>query len=201
SRARAQASPGDAEVTLTNGLALALGQREPDQVDHGLGVDAGNQLDELGAVVADHDRVAGGQELIGVVHHQIGQMRHDRLDVRAVRAEQAGEIDVAVVDPDVVALADERFDELDDWALAQVVGAGLEAEAEHTDALAGLRLHELDPAAQLDLVALGHALQQRQLDVALPGRVEQRANVLRQARAAESEARAQIRGRDVQSRV
>ena len=44
-------------------------------------------------------------------------------DVVAVGARELGQVDVAVVEPQVEALADEPLDHLDQRALAQVVGA------------------------------------------------------------------------------
>src|SRR5690606_24977955 len=97
--------------------------------------------------------------------------------------------------------ADQPLREAHQRALAQIVRAGLERQADHAD-LAGARVHHhLRGVVDVQLVRLHDGAQHRQLHVAGSREVENRAQVLRQARAAEREAGAQIGGRDVEARV
>ena len=123
------------------------------------------------------------------------------VDVFAVGADEAGERDDGVVDPELESLAEQPLRELDERALAQVVGAGLEREADEADAAEPGGDDGVDDPPQVPLVRRQHALEQRHLDVGLPGRVDERTQILGQARAAEGEARLQVGGRDVQLRV
>ena len=97
--------------------------------------------------------------------------------------------DYCDVDPMFGTLSDfdEMLGEAHERALAQVVGAALERQADHADAPLARSQHLGDRV--IDVRAVGHeyARQHRQLDVSLAGEVSRRAEVLRQARAAEGE--------------
>ncbi len=105
---------------------------------------------------------------------------------------------VAVVDAQLVALADQPLGELDHRALAQVIGAGLEGEAEQADALAALVDHRLHAALELARVARQDRAEDRQRDVERFRLVEQRAQVLGQAGAAERKTRLQVGRRQIE---
>ncbi|MCY1292384.1 hypothetical protein D9M70_416070 [compost metagenome] len=101
-------------------------------------------------------------------------------------------LDVAVVDAEVEALADEHLGQLHQRALAQVVGTGLEAQAEQADLALVVAADQLEGVLHLDHVAAHQRADQRRLDVQAGGAVVQRAHVLGQARAAEGEAGVQV---------
>ena len=124
------------------------------------------------------------------------------LDVLPVRADQPGEGHVGVVDPQVVALADEPLGQLDERALAQVVGAGLERRGRTGRSGAGrsrsIRSTARRRCASLDgstLSRIGTSTSARRR------RVDQAAQVLGQAGAAEGEAGPQVGRADVELAV
>src|SRR3954469_5326439 len=119
-------------------------------------------------------------------------------DVVLVGADQLGHRDVLVVDLQRHAFPEQGFRENDDRALAQIVGAGLEAEPEQADLLLAGVEDLLERLLNLRLVARQDLRDQRQLDVDLLGPILQRAHVLRQARSAERKPRLQVIRRQVQ---
>ena len=86
-------------------------------------------------------------------------------------------------------------------ALAQVVGAGLEGQAQHADARPAELQDLVHRVIDVRAVADQQAGQHRHLEIVLLRDVRQRAQILRQARAAEGEAGLQVRRRDVQARI
>ena len=156
-----------------------------------------------------HGRVPGpDQAHLGVLEHlvdgvreQLREVRQPGLDVLAVRAEQPGEAHVGVVDPQVVPLAEEPLRQLDERALAEVVGAGFEGQPEQAHpALAGA-LDQLHRALQMVGVGGQHVGEDGHRDVGPLRRVDQAAQVLGQAGATEGEAGPQVGGADVQLAV
>ena len=114
-------------------------------------------------------------------------------DVLPVGTGQARQVNRRVVDPEVVALADQTLGEVDERALAQLVGAGLEGEAEQSDAAPAVRGQELVGPAEMCLVG-GRMLSSIGTSTCDPVRlVHQSSQVLREARAAEAEAGRQVR--------
>src|SRR5207302_10435913 len=101
--------------------------------------------------------------------------------------------DVSIEDAHGTALPDQRLDHGDRGALAQVVGSLFEGEPHDADAALARLEYSLDPPANLGFVRGQDRREQRAGDVGIPGGVEQRAEVLRQTRAAEGKPGAQIR--------
>src|SRR5262249_43010233 len=100
--------------------------------------------------------------------------------------------DVLVVDAQRHTLAEQGLRKKDDRALAQVVGAGLEAEPEQADLFpAGLE-HLLDRQLDLPAVAPPDLRDHRPLEGDLLRPVLKRADVLRQTGSAERKPRLQI---------
>ena len=125
-------------------------------------------------------------------------MRHHILEIGA---RQLAVADVRIVDLQHVALAEEALGELDERALAQVVGVGLEGETEQPEpAGAGAGDHVVG-AVELDLVGGHRSVEHGRGDVDGTRLVAPRPQVLRQAGAAEGEARHQIGRRDVEALV
>ena len=106
----------------------------------------------------------------------------------AIGADHGLRIEQRVEDPDVVALADQALDHLDHRALAQIVGAGLEAEADHADPGHRVAGDPRQHALEVALVARQHGIEDRQLEIQAAADLAQRAQVLGQAGAAERHA-------------
>ena len=88
-------------------------------------------------------------------------MRDVPFDVVAIRPHQGGERHGRVVDPQVEALSEQMLRQLDERALAQVVGAGLEREAEQPDATSAACHDHVDGSSQMPLVGAQDAVEQR----------------------------------------
>src|SRR3989441_1479490 len=173
--------------------------RQPDEVNDDLVRARPRQcFRELGRLIADDDDLGLVDEVVDGVAEQRRKMWNLFLDVFLVRADQFREKHILVVDAELASLAEQLLGEDDDRALAQVVGARLEAETEQADLLLA-RFHDLvERLLDLQLVARQNLRDDRQLDVHFLRAVLQRADILWEARAAECEARLQVVGREVQ---
>src|SRR5205823_12394202 len=96
------------------------------------------------------------------------------------------------------AFAEQPLGQLDHRAVAQVIGAGFEAEAENANLAAALVDHRLYGALDLQLVARQDRGQNGQRHIERFRLVQQCAQVLGQARAAESEAGPEVMRRQVE---
>src|SRR5688572_11452443 len=149
----------------------------------------------------EHHDFGVPQQLRSIVNQQSSYMRYAIQDEFAICSHEAGEPDVLIKDPHIVALAEQTLDELHDRTLAQVIGALLETEPEHADAALvslvdhGQRMIELNP------IARKHGGQHRYVDVQAARAIDERPQVLGQAGAAEREAGSQIRRGYVELRV
>ena len=138
---------------------------------------------------------------------KIGDATIHHGDVRAVLATLTSEsVQTVVTSPPYWGLRDygvegqigleatpeELLDERDHRRLAEVVGPRLEGEAEDADALASRGGHEVEGARDLQLVAGERPAEHGGLDVERPCTVGQAAQVLREAGAAEGEARLEV---------
>ena len=103
------------------------------------------------------------------------------VDVLLVGANQAGEGDILVVDAKLVAFAKERFRQDDNRALAQIVGARLEAESEEADPLLAAVDDLFERMLDLKLVAAEDLLNHRHLEVHFLRTILKRADIFRQA--------------------
>src|SRR5680860_1596153 len=113
--------PGDAGVA---GIALELGgPLEAHEVDQRPAVRVGEGVDDLCRRRADHERLAVGDDRLRGGCEQALQVWDAGGDVVAVRALQARQGDVAVIDEEVVPAAEQALGELHEGALAQVVRA------------------------------------------------------------------------------
>ncbi|MNK93178.1 hypothetical protein D3C87_1133270 [compost metagenome] len=104
----------------------------------------------------------------------------------------AGVLDVAVVDAQVVTLADQHFRQVNQRAFAQVVGAGLEAQAQQGDFAFVVAGNDVEGVLHLGLVTAHQRVEQRRFHVQGTGAVGQGTHVFWQARAAEGEAWAHV---------
>src|SRR3990167_2887928 len=173
----------------TFGTRARGGGHEADQIDHVLAVEGllRQGCEALIAITEDDD--------LGVIDYRIevtveqrGDMRNLRFDVVLVGAIDAGIFDVAVVDAQFEALADQHLGQLHQRALAQVVGAGLEAQAEQGDLALVVAGDDVEGVLHLDHVAAHQRTDQRRFDVQAAGAVGQGAHVFRQAGTTEGEA-------------
>ncbi len=169
--------------------------------EHLAGLEPGADVAVLGrAVRHDHD-LAVAQDLVQVGAQPLGQVRDLVLDEAAVRAQHALHVHVGVVQQHAVALADQRADHAQDGALAQVVGPGLEGQAEHADAPALEPLDEPDGLVHVEVVRARDGLDDRHLRAQHARPLLERPHVLGQAGAAVGEARLEVVGAQVEPRV
>ena len=83
---------------------------------------------------SEHDdlgRIDDGGQVVAKQRSDVGNVL---LDEAPVRAEQPRQLHLGIVDQQLQALADEVLGQQDQRALAQIVGAGLERQADHSDA-------------------------------------------------------------------
>ena len=110
-------------------------------------------------------------------------------------------MDLRVIDEEAQSLADQMLGDEHQRTLANVVGARLEREADQADAALARSEHLGDRAVEMDAVRLQHAAEHRQLHVSRPGEMQRRAQILRQAGAAERKAGLEVRPGNVELRV
>src|SRR6185437_12615608 len=141
--------PADAGVVR---MAL-LDLPDAHEVDHELiGAQFFGEPGEFLSPVADDDHIRVIHDLLDRCDHETLDVRNTLHDVLTVGARELGEIDVAIVEPEVEALAEQPLDVLNQRTLAQIVRSRLEAEAEDTDLLAPRGEHHRE--ALLDLLAV-----------------------------------------------
>nr|GEX25324.1 hypothetical protein [Tanacetum cinerariifolium] len=175
---------------------------EAHQVNHALASwRVVGECTEALVAVAQDDHVGFVDDCVEIRVQQRGNVRDLGLDVVLVRTVDAGVFDVAVEDAQVVAFTDQHFSQLDQWAFAQVIGTGLEAQTQqgHFASVAGG--NDVECVLNLGHVAAHQGVEQRCVNVQAAGAVGQGANVLRQAGTAEGEAWAHVVLRQVQSLV
>ena len=175
---------------------------DADEIDHQLIVAQQRReprgiADTLGD---DHD-VRLAHRRLPVVRHQLRDVRQPLVDVGAVAPDQAAERDVRIADPQRQPFADQRLGQRHERAFAQVVAAALEAQAEQRDAALAALEHDVHDAGDVRVVAGDDTPEERRREVSILGDVVERAQILRQARAAEAEAGREIPLRDVEVAV
>src|SRR5689334_1542586 len=107
------------------------------------------------------------------------------LDVLAVGAGETRSLDGRVVNSQVETFANEVLGDEDDRAFAQIVCARLEGQAVQPHAPQAVVGNEINGPPQVRFVAGQNAAQQRQVHVFAGSQVQDHAQVLGQARAAE----------------
>src|SRR5437868_3209816 len=125
------------------------------------------------------------QHRIETVNHQPRDVRDTVQDEIAIRPYKAGEAHISVIDAQIVALADEAFDDLDQWTLSKVISPGFEADPQEADAIVILVHNEIEATPNLQLVAGEDRIQYRYFDVLHLGLVRQSTQVFGQAGPAE----------------
>ena len=97
-------------------------------------------------------------------------------------------IHVLVKNAQVVAFADQAFDDFDHGTLSQIVRSCFETEAQHADASVFLFHDELHTRGNLHFVARQNRIHDRQFQVVHLGLIGQRPQILGQARTAKRKA-------------
>ena len=92
------------------------------------------------------------EEGLDSVAEQRSDVRDLLLDVPAIRSPQSGHGDAGIEDSYVASLPDERLDQRDHGALSEVVGPGLEGEADDSNPLSSRLEHRLHRPSNLPLV-------------------------------------------------
>src|SRR6266404_3167864 len=125
-------------------------------------------------------------------------MRNDLFDVLAIGTGEAAKRNVLVPNFYFEALAHEALDQLHLRALAQIVGAGFEAQSELCNFLFARVYHHFDGTINVLGIARHERLEQWKFEIELFGFVGDGSQILRKAGTAEGEARRKICGRNVQ---
>src|SRR6266849_4586509 len=113
-------------------------------------------------------------------------------DEALVGADQAARADVAVKNSDMIALAQQRFDDSHQGALAEIVRIGLECHAQETDTLFPRTHDQLKTELYLDRIALQNGIEYRTVEVQPLCLVSQRTQILWQTGAAKGKARLEV---------
>src|SRR5258708_25061936 len=114
-------------------------------------------------------------------------MRNNFFDELAVRSDEAAERHVTVPDADLTAFPEQALDELDQRTLAQVVGPGLEAQAEHADfPLAGVQ-HLVYGSFNMVIVAWQNGFDYRETQMQFARAMRYRTQVLGQTGSPQNE--------------
>src|SRR5262249_1297891 len=85
------------------------------------------------AGMADRDHLGAVERRLACRLQQALEMRDFLVDIFAVGADQARDIDIAVEDRELITLADQSFGQEHQRRFTQIVGARLEGEAEERD--------------------------------------------------------------------
>src|SRR5467141_2370212 len=125
-------------------------------------------------------------------------MRNDLFDVLAIGTGEAAKRNVLVPNFYFEALAHEALDQLHLRALAQIVGAGFEAQSELCNFLFARVYHHFDGTINVLGIARHERLEQWKFEIELFGLVGDGSQILREAGTAESEAWRKICGRNVE---
>ena len=145
---------------------------------------------------------AFSHHVLGARLQQFAEVRNRFLDVALVGADQPGQADLRIVDGQSQSLADQPLGQRDERALAQVVGARLEAQPEQADRASPVRQDRAPPRVRCATALLGRIALSTGASTSCSSRqIGQRPQILRQARSAEGEARLQVGRRDVEARV
>src|SRR5271155_3679134 len=108
---------------------------------------------KLGILIANDHGLRVFENRVDVLDHEPRNVRNAVEDEVAIGPDQAGHLHVLVKNAQIVAFADEMFDDFDHGALAQIVGSRLKTKTQYPDApVAGIHDH-LQPGGNLHLVA------------------------------------------------
>ena len=126
----------------------------------------------------------GGEQLLNV--------RDFTIDELAIGPGESRELQIMVEVPDRISFADEPLGECYQRRIPEVVGPGLKGKTEQSNSAASIAGYYLESSIDVGFVTRKELLQQRHADVMHLGQVHEGARVLRQARSAEGEARAEV---------
>lgn len=148
-----------------------------------------------------HDRFPVVEDLAEVIGDEFGDEGDFLEDVVPVGAGEFGDVDVGVIDLHLEPFAEEAFDDIDDGAFAEIVGAGLEGEAEEGDVVVPVVEDALEDEVLLDLVAAGDAVEDGGFEVVVVGDGAEGLEILGQAGSPVGEAGLEVGLGDVEPLV
>src|ERR1043166_1790539 len=111
--------------------------------------------EKLFRLIRDYDHFARAHNTLELRTHQLRNMRNLTFDVLLIRAKNARQLHVAVVNQHAQTLAEQSLDNRNDRTLAQVVSPLLKAQSEFADVLATRRQYHIYRPFDLTLVAAG----------------------------------------------
>lgn len=152
-------------------------------------------------LLRDDKNITALDDHAGILFKQLGQVRHAGLDLLLVRADDAGKIDLRIVDADGMSSADKCLRCRHKRAAAEVIRVRLEGEADEADAALAALFDELHELLLVLVVRRLGVFEQREVYTLLAGKGPQRGDILRQAGAAKRRAGAHVIAGDVQPRV
>ncbi len=138
-------------------------------------------LARLGVGVADHDHLGVKQRRLGRVAQELVQVRDLALDEFLVLAQQLAQLDVAVEDAHLEALAHQLLGQRHQGRIAHVVGAGLEGQAEQRHAAAAFAGDQAVGGLDVRLIAVEQAGNRRHGHFAITRQRQEALDLLGQA--------------------
>src|ERR1022692_1452980 len=119
-------------------------------------------------------------------------MRKVTHQVIFIRAHKARELDIRIEDSHLEAFADEAFHELNKRTFAHIICSGLETNSKKSNSFLGLTDDPIEAAVDQRAVAFENVIEYWQRKIEFAAQIRERAQVLRQTRAAESKTGLQI---------
>lgn len=108
---------------------------------------------EFFRIITDYDGVGMSQNIINGLDHHLGNMGNKVEDIITVGPHEAGQVDVFIINPDIISLAEKAFNHLNHRAFTKVIGSGLETETQHTHLAARLGKNHVQAALDLQNIA------------------------------------------------
>ena len=121
----------------------------------------GQRVHELRCLFADDNEIALRKNIREICDHQRGNMRDCLLNITAVGPDQLRQGNLLIIDGQLVALAQEPFNENHDRAFPQIIRARLEAQAQHANPLFARLLHQIDGMIEVFAIAFQERTQGR----------------------------------------
>src|SRR5271169_5605733 len=128
--------------------------------------------------MGDDRNVRTGDRLLGAVGENALEMRKPGFHVLAVGSDERRWIEDRVINAKLVALAQQRFCQIDVRALTEIVAAGLETEPEQGDPMTVSGNDAIDGFIDRQPVARQCAREQRYIDALGARQIEKRTKVL-----------------------
>src|SRR5229473_3023542 len=174
--------------------------RDVDQVENDLVFAhvARKRFEDFRIAQAYNENVRFGNHGLDGFAHKGSDVRDMLLDEPPVRSKQPRQVHLRVVHEQAQSFADELLCDQHQRALAQIVGPGLERQADHPHAAAPGGKHFGNGMLDMHAVGCEHVPQHRQFYVTCFREIQGRAQVFGQARAAECEPGFEVGGRNIE---